>query len=158
MGNNRTTVTILGNVVANPQELRTRQGDPFATFRVAATSRTFSSEEGWRDDETSYYGVSAFGALARNVLATLRQGTSVIVTGDLRVREWTAQDGNTRGRDVEIRADAVGPNLRFGAVALPPRRPGEAAILQPAPADAGPGEAPDDAAAAPAYVVAEAGG
>lgn len=144
MSSNRTTVTLVGNVVADPQELQARQGETFAGFRLAVTPRQWSAQDGWRDGDTSYYGVVAFGSLGRHAVASLRRGQSVLVHGELRVREWSAAEGRPRGRDVEIRAEALGPNLRFAPVPPPPARPAEQ-----------PGEA---AGSQPAYVLVEPAG
>ena len=49
---------------------------------------------------------------AENVAESLQKGQRVIVTGNLRIRNFERQDGS-RGTSVEIQVDEVGPSLRW---------------------------------------------
>lgn len=108
---NETQVTIVGNLTHEPVVRRTRSGDPFVTLRVAANERRRDGDGGYVDGHTSYYGVTCFRSLALNARATLSKGSRVIVTGRLRVTEWTS--GDKRGTSVEIDAHALGPDLTW---------------------------------------------
>lgn len=141
------TITVVGNI-ANDPEQRTFRGDETVTsFRVACTQRVYdSSTSTWGDGHTSYYNVSAFRALGKNAYAALRKGQRVVVTGRLRVRNW--DNGTTRGTAVDIDADALGHDLKFGVTrfdkAGTPMRDAE-----PAPAPEDDGSAAPDAWAVP---------
>lgn len=107
-------ITLIGNVVGDPEERATRGGDPIAAFRLAVSERRFDRERGqWIDGHTNYYSVSVFGELGRNALASLHKGERVIVAGRLRLREWETEA--KRGVSADITADAIGHDLRWGS-------------------------------------------
>lgn len=107
-------ITLVGNVVGDPEERATRGGDPIAAFRLAVSERRFDRERGqWVDGHTNYYSVSVFGELGRNALSSLRKGERVIVAGRLRLREWETEA--KRGVSADITADAIGHDLRWGS-------------------------------------------
>ncbi|MFF8187882.1 single-stranded DNA-binding protein [Microbacterium sp. NPDC016588] len=107
-------ITLVGNIIGDPEERATRGGDPIAAFRLAVSERRFDRERGqWIDGHTNYYAVSVFGELGRNALASLRKGERVIVAGRLRLREW--ETDAKRGVSADVTADAVGHDLRWGA-------------------------------------------
>ncbi|KZE41564.1 single-stranded DNA-binding protein [Microbacterium sp. T32] len=110
-------ITLVGNVVGDPEERATRGGDPIAAFRLAVSERRFDRERGqWVDGHTNYYAVSVFGELGRNSLASLHKGERVIVAGRLRLREW--ETDVKRGVSADVVADAIGHDLRWGASAF----------------------------------------
>lgn len=111
---NETHVTVVGNLVADPV-LRVTPGQrEVAGFRLASTVRRYDAEQGRSVDvRTSFYSVSCWGYLARNVSESLRKGERVVVTGRLDLREYTGADGQPR-LSADVVADAVGPDLTFG--------------------------------------------
>lgn len=110
-------ITLVGNVVGDPEERATRGGDPIAAFRLAVSERRFDRERGqWIDGHTNYYSVSVFGELGRNALTSLHKGERVIVAGRLRLREWETEA--KRGVSADISADAIGHDLRWGSSAF----------------------------------------
>jgi len=108
-----THVTILGNLVAEPQSRQTKGGIPFTAFRIASTPRFRNREGLYEDGQTSYYSVTAFRSLATNLAASLRKGDPVIVQGRQRVSTWQRED-QSWGTSVEIEATAVGHDLCRG--------------------------------------------
>jgi single-strand DNA-binding protein len=106
------TITITGNVAMEPEQRRS--GDTLiASFRVASPQRRLDrASQKWVDGETNWYKVSAFRGLAQHILDSVHKGEPVIITGRLRIRSW--ESGDKRGTDVEIDADAVGHDLRWG--------------------------------------------
>lgn len=108
-----TSITIVGNLADDPREHLTSSGVAIASFRVGASQRRFDkAQDRWVDGPTSWYRVSAFRGLAVNVLASLRKGQRVVVTGRLRLHEWDT--GSKQGVTAEIDADAVGHDLLWG--------------------------------------------
>ncbi|HWL78826.1 single-stranded DNA-binding protein [Microbacterium sp.] len=107
------TITVSG-VVATPPELRrSSAGVPITSFRLAAGQRRYDrATNTWVDNGTNWYRVSAFRALAQNGIASLRKGDRVLVSGKLKVRDW--DNGVKSGTDVDIEADAMGHDLRWG--------------------------------------------
>lgn len=133
------TITVSG-IVATPPELRSSSaGVPIASFRLAAGQRRYDrATNTWVDNGTNWYRVSAFRALAENGIASLRKGDRVLVSGKLKVRDW--DNGVKSGTDVDIEADAIGHDLRWGTSRF--ARPEAPASPQSSPEDVW---APDDA-------------
>jgi single-strand DNA-binding protein len=107
------TVTVAGLVATPIKHTVTNEGLEISSFRLASSSRRFDrTAQAWVDGETNWFSVTAFRQLAANVDASIDKGHRVIVSGRLRVREW--RNGEQLGRDVEIIADALGPDLAWG--------------------------------------------
>lgn len=110
------TVTIVGNVATDPTQGRTTSGIPVTNFRLASTHRRFDeSTRTWIDVVTNWYSVAAFRQLGEHAKASLRAGDSVIVTGRMKIRAW--ENNGKQGTSVDIDADAIGHDLRWGTTA-----------------------------------------
>ncbi|MGH3480518.1 MAG: single-stranded DNA-binding protein [Pseudonocardiaceae bacterium] len=106
-----TPVTVVGTLVS---DMRPRRVGPDGTlvlnFRVACNERRFDkTSESWVDGESLYLSVNCWRRLAENA-ASLVKGDPVIISGKLRTREWTTEQGERRSV-VELEANAVGPDL-----------------------------------------------
>ncbi|GAB2674624.1 single-stranded DNA-binding protein [Thalassiella azotivora] len=107
------TVTVVGNVGADPVVHKLRSGDEVTRFSVGSTPRVLDRGTGeWGDGPTTWYRVSCWRQLGANVADSLRRGERVVVVGRLRVSTWE-QDGAER-KEVEVVADHVGHELSFG--------------------------------------------
>ena len=115
---NESYITVTGRVVADPESRTTRNGVPFAAFRLASTVRRPNPKtREYEDAGTSFYNVTAFRSLGANVAHSLKKGEPVVVYGRLRVNQWMRQD-NTHATSVEIDAYNVGHDLSWGTTAL----------------------------------------
>ncbi|MGH3796517.1 MAG: single-stranded DNA-binding protein [Pseudonocardiaceae bacterium] len=120
-----TPVTVVGTLVS---DMRPRRVGPDETlvlnFRVASNERRFDkTSESWVDGESLYLSVNCWRRLAENA-ASLVKGDPVIVSGKLRTREWTNEQGVRRSM-VEMEASAVGPDLARCTATVRRRRRGE---------------------------------
>ena len=107
------TITLTGIIATDPRALVTQTGLSITSFRLASTQRRYDRVKGeWVDGETNWYTVTCFRQLADNVLASLRKGQRVVVTGRVRIRAW--ESGERSGMTVEVDADAVGHDLVWG--------------------------------------------
>lgn len=114
---NDDTLTIMGRVATDPTRGQTASGIPVTNFRVASTSRRFDQPtQRWVDAGTNWYSVAAFRQLGEHAKASLRTGDSVIVTGRLKIRSWEAN--GKHGTSVDIDAEAIGHDLRWGTTAF----------------------------------------
>lgn len=114
------TLTIVGRVATDPTQSQTGGGVPVTNFRLASTHRRFdAATQTWTDSGTNWYSVAAFRHLGENAKASLRTGDSVIVTGRLRIRNW--ESNGKHGTSVDIEADAIGHDLRWGTTAYRPQ-------------------------------------
>ncbi|MFF1574820.1 single-stranded DNA-binding protein [Leifsonia sp. NPDC058292] len=106
-----------GFVATVPNHIRTNEGLPITTFRLATTRRRFNREtKAWENGETNWFTVTAFRQLALNVASSVSKGDPVVVSGRLSVRDW--ENGDRSGTVVEIDADAVGHDLTWGSSAF----------------------------------------
>jgi single-strand DNA-binding protein len=106
-------ITIIGNVGTPPITTRKGNGKVSTRFRMASNGRRFDRTHNvWVDVEPNWYEVVAFDALAEGIDASVSKGQPVVVTGELKISEW--HNGERGGTNIDIRADAVGHDLRFG--------------------------------------------
>ena len=92
---NETTLTMAGNLVADPELRYTPAGAAVVNFRIASTER-FKGEGGWQDGDTLFMTVTAWRGLAENVAESASKGTRVIVTGRLKQRSSETREGAGR--------------------------------------------------------------
>jgi len=110
-----TSITIVGNLVADPEIRFTPSGAAVANFTVASTPRTYDKQqEKWVDGETLFMRCSVWRDAAENVAESLMRGTRVIVTGRLKSRSYETKEGEKR-TVVELDVDEVGPSLRYAS-------------------------------------------
>ncbi|MCK2200505.1 single-stranded DNA-binding protein [Corynebacterium callunae] len=113
MGQGDTIITVVGNVVADPELRFTPSGAAVANFRMASTPRTFNRQSNqWEDGEALFLTVNVWRQAAENVAESLNKGMRVIVTGRLKQRSYETREGEKRSV-FEVEADEVGPSLTF---------------------------------------------
>lgn len=107
-----TPITLVGNLVDDPELRFTASGVAVANFRVASTPRVYDKQAGeWRDGESLFMSCSVWRQYAEHVAESLTKGARVIVTGRLKQRSYETAEGQQR-TVVEIEVDEVGPALR----------------------------------------------
>jgi single-strand DNA-binding protein len=107
-----TVITVVGNLVDEPELRFTPSGAAVANFRIASTPRTFDRQSGeWRDGDTLFLGCAVWRQAAENVAESLQKGMRVIVQGRLKSRQYETREGEKR-TVFEIDVDEVGPSLR----------------------------------------------
>ena len=111
---NETQLTIVGDLVNNPELRFTPSGEAIARFRIASTPRYYDKQAGeWRDGERLFLTCHVWRQLAENVAESLQQGTRAIVAGKLRQRSYETEDGEKR-TVYEVEVDEVGASLLNG--------------------------------------------
>ena len=98
-------IMVIGNVGTDPEMRYTPTGHPVTSFRLA-TTRTYTTADGERRQETEWFTVVAWNRLAEQCNQYLSKGRRTYVEGRFRSRSWTGQDGQTRWVN-EIVADRV---------------------------------------------------
>ena len=107
-----TQLTLVGNLVDDPELRFTNGGAAVASFRVASTPRTFDKASGeWKDGESMFLTCSVWRTYAENVAESLTRGMRVIVQGRLKQRSFETREGEKR-TVFEIDVEEVGPALR----------------------------------------------
>jgi single-strand DNA-binding protein len=100
-------VMVIGNVGRAPEMRYMPNGRPVASFGVG-TTRSWTDEEDQQHEETEWFNVVAWGALAERCKRCLRQNQQVYVEGRLQTRRWKTEDGNMR-----FRAELVANEIIF---------------------------------------------
>jgi len=135
-----TSITLIGNLTADPELRFTPSGVAVAKFTVASTPRTFDRESGqWKDGDAMFLACSVWRQMAENVAESLNKGMRVVVSGRLRSRSYEDRDGERR-TVFEVEVDEIGPALRYATAKV--TRIGAPRQAEP-PAD--PWVAPDEA-------------
>ncbi|GAA4657867.1 single-stranded DNA-binding protein [Streptomyces chumphonensis] len=107
-----TVITVVGNLVDDPELRFTPSGAAVAKFRVASTPRTFDRQTNeWKDGDSLFLTCSVWRQAAENVAESLTRGTRVIVQGRLKQRSYEDREGIKR-TVYELDVDEVGASLR----------------------------------------------
>lgn len=106
-------ITVVGNLVADPEARVSQAGKSWCTFRIASTPRVRDRQSGdWSDGEPLWLGCRAYGEYADNIVGSLTKGMRVIVQGRLTQRSYTDNQGQQR-TSLDLEVEEVGPSLRF---------------------------------------------
>jgi single-strand DNA-binding protein len=107
-----TTITIVGNLVGDPELRYTPTGQAVANFRIASTPRFMDrTTNEWKDGDSLFLSCNVWRQAAENVAESLQRGMRVIVQGRLRQRSYETKEGEKR-TVYEVEVDEVGPSLR----------------------------------------------
>lgn len=127
-----TIITVVGNLVDDPELKFTGSGAAVANFRVASTPRTFDKQRNeWVDGDALFLSCSVWRQLAENVAESLTKGTRVILQGRLKQRQYETSAGEKR-TVVLLEVDEVGPSLTFATVQVSRGRGGTQPQQRPA--------------------------
>jgi single-strand DNA-binding protein len=108
-----TTITVIGNLTADPELRFTPSGAAVANFTVASTPRIYDRQSGeWRDGEALFLRCNIWREAAENVAESLTRGARVVVTGRLKQRSFETREGEKR-TVMEVEVDEIGPSLRY---------------------------------------------
>ncbi|WP_329120070.1 single-stranded DNA-binding protein [Streptomyces sp. NBC_01465] len=107
-----TVITVVGNLVDDPELRFTPSGAAVAKFRVASTPRIFDRQTNeWKDGEGLFLTCSVWRQAAENVAESLTRGMRVIVQGRLKQRSYDDREGVKR-TVYELDVEEVGPSLK----------------------------------------------
>ena len=108
-----TVITVVGNLVDDPELRFTPSGAAVANFRIASTPRTFDKQSNeWKDGDALFLTCSVWRQAAENVAESLQKGMRVVVQGRLKSRQYETREGEKR-TVFEIDVDEVGPSLKY---------------------------------------------
>jgi len=94
-----TAITVNGLIATTPRQIITPEGRRIFSCRLAEKGK----------DHASWFNLNAFDELAVAASNELSKGDRIIVTGELRVREWDS--GETSGITVEITATNISVSI-----------------------------------------------
>ncbi|MGN6781950.1 MAG: single-stranded DNA-binding protein [Marmoricola sp.] len=108
-----TVITIVGNLVDDPELRFTPSGAAVANFRIASTPRTLDRQTNeWKDGEALFLSCSVWRQAAENVAESLTKGMRVVVQGRLKQRSYEDREGQRRSV-IELEVEEVGPSLKY---------------------------------------------
>jgi single-strand DNA-binding protein len=113
MSNN---VTLIGNLVDDPELRFTPSGVAMAKLRFAVNRRWRGNDGEWQE-QTSFFNGTVWREQAETVAESLQKGTRIIVSGRLEQRTWETPEGENRSV-VEVQIDEVGPSLRWATASV----------------------------------------
>ena len=88
-------IMVIGNLGRDPEMRYTPSGNPVTNFSIA-TSRTYTTSEGEKREETEWFTVVAWTRLAEQCNQFLTKGRRIYVEGRLHSRSYEGRDGQTR--------------------------------------------------------------
>lgn len=110
-----TSITITGNLTADPELRFTASGSAVANFTIASTPRTYDRGAGeWKDGDTLFLRASVWREMAENVAESLTKGDRVIASGILKSRSYETREGEKR-TVIELEVEDIGLSLRYNA-------------------------------------------
>ena len=108
-----TIITVVGNLVDDPELRFTPSGAAVANFRIASTPRTFDRQSNeWKDGEALFLSCAVWRQAAENVAESLQKGMRVVVQGRLKQRSYETREGEKR-TVFELEVDEVAPSLKY---------------------------------------------
>jgi single-strand DNA-binding protein len=108
-----TVITVVGNLVDDPELRFTPSGAAVANFRIASTPRVMDRQTNeWKDGDALFLSCSVWRQAAENVAESLQKGMRVVVQGRLKQRQYETREGEKR-TVVELDVDEVGPSLKY---------------------------------------------
>ena len=121
-----TTITVIGNLTADPELRFTTAGAAVANFTIASTARYFDREANqWRDGQALFLRCNVWREAAENVTETLKRGARVIAQGRMKQRNYETREGEKR-TVIELEVDEIGASLRFATAQI--TRPNRGAV------------------------------
>ncbi|MEE8667449.1 MAG: single-stranded DNA-binding protein [Bifidobacterium mongoliense] len=106
------TMTMTGNLTADPELRTTSKGMSVVNFTIAHTTRSFNRNTSqWEDGSATFMRCSAWRDLADHIASSLSKGMAVVATGRIAQRSYQAQDGSTR-TVIEMTVDDIGASLK----------------------------------------------
>lgn len=101
-------VQVIGHCGKDPEIRYQQNGDPVASFSVAATEKW--TKDGQKQERTEWFNCTAFGKLAQIVRDYVTKGKQVYIEGSLRTDEFTDKEGNKR-RSTKVVLSGPGAKL-----------------------------------------------
>jgi single-strand DNA-binding protein len=90
-------VMVIGNIGRDPEMRYTPSGKPVTSFSLAS-SRTWTTPDGERREETEWFNVVAWGNLAEICNQILSKSQQVYIEGRLQTRNWEDENGQRHFR------------------------------------------------------------
>ena len=111
------SLTITGNLTADPELRFTPNGKALATFTVVTSKSSKKPDGTWENLDTAFWDVKAWGKIAENCADTLSKGMSVIVVGTALQENWDDKVSGAKRSKIAVTAWNIGVDLKRHTVA-----------------------------------------
>ena len=105
-------ITIVGNLVADPELKFTQNAKALATFTVVSSKSVKNADGTWENTDTTFWDIKAWGKTAENVAEALRKGVSVVVSGTAVQESWEDKNTGQKRSKITVTAWSVGADLK----------------------------------------------
>jgi single-strand DNA-binding protein len=99
-------VLLIGYMGCDPEMRYTPSGRPVTSFSLS-TSRSWTSPEGERREETEWFNIVAWGNLAEICKQYLTKGQQVYIEGRLHTRGWKDETGKKHFRTEVVAGEMI---------------------------------------------------
>ena len=99
-------VMIIGRLGRDPEMRYTPSGRPVTSFSLAS-SRSWTTSDGDRREETEWFNVVSWGSLAEICKQHLHKDQTVYVEGRLQTRGWEDQEGKKHYRTEVVASEMI---------------------------------------------------
>jgi len=107
-----TTITIAGNLAADPELKFTASGKAVASFTIMSSKSVKKEDGNWESTEVTAWSIKCWNRMAENVAETLQKGMSVIVQGTASQVSWEDKNTGQKRSKIEVTAFNVGVDLK----------------------------------------------
>lgn len=97
-------VALIGNLTRDPEMRYTQNGTPICSFGIAMSKKY--QQNGQEHEEVCFVDVAYIRKGADGIARYLAKGSPVLVTGSLKLEQWTGRDGGNRSR-ISVQAERV---------------------------------------------------
>lgn len=113
------TITVGGNLTADPELRFTPSGKAVANFNVVVNSRKLDRQTNeWSDGTPTFWRCQLWGTPAENLAESLTRGMRVLVTGRIETREWEDRTTGEKRTGMELIVDELGASLQFATAKI----------------------------------------
>lgn len=113
---NTTTITLAGNLTADPELRYTSGGAPVAQLRVLVNRRTRNAEGEWTDAEPTGWTCKVWGTAAENAAESVKKGDRVVIHGHVETETWNDKDTGDKRTSNVVNVDEIGVSLTWATV------------------------------------------
>lgn len=111
------TVTICGNLTADPELRYTQGGNAVAAFTIAHTPR-IQRDGQWTDGEPVFLQAELWREPAEHLVESLTKGSRVVATGVLRLDQWQDRNTGENRQRMKLVVTELGASLRYATATV----------------------------------------
>lgn len=115
---NGNTVTLCGNITADPELRFTPSGQATASFGLAINRKWTDKATNEKRESVSFFDIVCWQEQAENASESLRKGDRVVIVGRLEQRSWEDRETGDKRYKIEVVAEEVGPSVRWATAVV----------------------------------------